>query len=123
MSTAAFITAVVLGSLWGQRGLDDAALAPDVDGVLVIALVAGVLLGVAEEVAAPGAPPGSALADQRGLTVRGPLGFPAYTVPLAEIAAVEVVRVSALGEYGGWAGGSGGGSGSGRCSAAARRCR
>jgi len=40
--------------------------------------------------------------DQRGLTVRGPLGFPAYTVPLAEIAAVDVVRVSALGEYGGW---------------------
>jgi hypothetical protein len=60
---------------------------------------------------------------QRGLTVRGPLGFPAYTVPLTEIAAVDMVRVSALGEYGGWGGGSGVGSGSGRCSAVARRCR
>jgi hypothetical protein len=40
--------------------------------------------------------------DQRGLTVRRPLGFPAYPVPLAEIAAVDVVDVSALGEYGGW---------------------
>lgn len=40
--------------------------------------------------------------DERGLTVRGPLGFPAYTVPLAEIAAVDVIEVSAMGEYGGW---------------------
>jgi hypothetical protein len=40
--------------------------------------------------------------DERGLTVRGPLGFPAYTVPLAEIAAVGVIEVSATGEYGGW---------------------
>jgi hypothetical protein len=40
--------------------------------------------------------------DERGLTVRAPLGFPAYTVPLAQIAAVDVVEVSALGDYGGW---------------------
>jgi hypothetical protein len=40
--------------------------------------------------------------DRRGLTVRGPLGLPSYTVPLDEVAAVEVVRVSALGDYGGW---------------------
>jgi hypothetical protein len=40
--------------------------------------------------------------DERRLTVRGPLGFPAYTVPLAEVAAVDVVEVSALGEYGGF---------------------
>ena len=51
--TAAFTAAVLLGSPWRQRGLDDAALAPGVDGVLVIALLVGVLLGIAAAVAVP----------------------------------------------------------------------
>jgi hypothetical protein len=40
--------------------------------------------------------------DGRGLTVRSPLGWPAVTVPLAEIAAVGVTTVSPLRDYGGW---------------------
>jgi hypothetical protein len=40
--------------------------------------------------------------DRRGLTVRSPFGWPAYTVPLAEIAAVGVVEISPLRDYGGW---------------------
>jgi hypothetical protein len=40
--------------------------------------------------------------DQRGLTVRSPFGWPAYTIPLAEIAAVAVTEVSPLRDYGGW---------------------
>ena len=183
---AAFVTAVVVGSLWLQRGLDDAARAPGVDGVLVVALLVGVLLGTGAALAVPTSPAGSAgvpggaaesgvssgavrgprmelapgeravwsawtgapaavaavpalalvpllvlaalgvapaylllvvvllavvvggslcarvWVDRRGLTVRGPLGFPAYTVALAEIAAVDVVAVAALREYGGW---------------------
>lgn len=40
--------------------------------------------------------------DERGLTVRSPLGRPAHRVPLAEIAAVAVVTVDPLGDFGGW---------------------
>jgi Protein of unknown function (DUF1648) len=176
--TAVFVTAVVVGSLWKQRGLADAADAPGIDDVLVVGLLLGIGLGIAAALAVPGLPAGAGLAagpvagpagrpslgpdervvwsswagappvivaipalalvpllvmaalgiapvfllitvalvalvvgsslaarvwvDRRGLTVRAPLGFPAYTVPLAEIAAVDVIEVSALGDYGGW---------------------
>ncbi|HEV7653299.1 MAG TPA: hypothetical protein VGP36_00985 [Mycobacteriales bacterium] len=172
--TSVFVTAAMLGSLWRQRGLADAADAPGIGLVLVFALLVGVLLGAAAALAVPGAPAvapvaarvdgprlplapdervvwsawsgappvvvaipmlalvplvvmaalgiapaflvvvalaglvvGSSLAarvwvDRRGLTVRAPLGFPAVTIPLDEIAAVDVIQVSALGDYGGW---------------------
>jgi MFS family permease len=43
---AAFLSTIMLGSLAGQRGLDDAAQASGIGGTLVVAIVAGVALGV-----------------------------------------------------------------------------
>jgi hypothetical protein len=174
--TSVFVTAIAVGSLWEQRGLADAADAPGIGGVLVVALLAGLLAGAAAALAVPGDPAGTATAtgpvagarlplapgeqavwsawagappavvavsavalvpiavlvalgtapaflllvlvlvlallgatlsarvwvDRRGLTVRSPFGWPAYTVPLAEIAAVDVIEVSPLRDYGGW---------------------
>lgn len=40
--------------------------------------------------------------DGAGFTVRSALGWPRTTVPTAEIASVEVVQVSPLGDFGGW---------------------
>jgi hypothetical protein len=40
--------------------------------------------------------------DRRGLTVRSPLGWPAVVIPLEDIAAVGVVEISPLRDYGGW---------------------
>jgi hypothetical protein len=77
----------------------------------LVPLVVMAALGIAPAflvvVALAGLVVGSSLAarvwvDRRGLTVRAPLGFPAVTIPLDEIAAVDVIQVSALGDYGGW---------------------
>lgn len=172
---AGFVTLVLVGSLWRQRGLADAAAAPGVGGVLVVALLVGLLLGVATAALVPGDPPGRAVAtgpvpgarplrpgqpitwsawtaasagalgvfalalvpslvlaaigvvpaflllvaalvalmavatlaarvgvDERGLTVRSPLGWPTWRVPLAEVAAADVVDVHPLRDFGGW---------------------
>lgn len=40
--------------------------------------------------------------DERGLTVRSPLGRPSWQVPLADIAEATVVDVRPLREFGGW---------------------
>ena len=172
--TSVFVTGIAVGSLWEQRGLASAADAPGIGGVLVVALLAGLLAGAAAALAVPGEPaavatgpvagarlplaPGEQAAwsawagappavvalaavtllpivvlvalgiapvflvlvlvlvlallgatlsarvwvDRRGLTVRSPFGWPAYTVALGEIAAVQVVEVSPLRDYGGW---------------------
>lgn len=156
---ALFVTATVVGSLWQQRGLSDAAAAPEVDGLLAVALVAALATGPVPAEAprlalAPGEravwsgwatapravlallalsllPPlvlavlgvaplflgllmllllpvvgattaARVWADERGLTVRSPLGWPAYTVPLDEVAAATVVTVDPLRDFGGW---------------------
>ena len=175
---AAFVTLVLVGSLWRQRGLADAATAPDVDGVLVVALVVALLVAAAAAALVPADPPGRAIAtgpvpsaaprlplapgervawsawtaapagvlgilalalvptlvlaavgiapaflllvaglvvllaaatlavrvwvDERGLTVRSPLGWPTWRVPLAEVAAAAAVDVHPLRDFGGW---------------------
>lgn len=40
--------------------------------------------------------------DQRGLRVASPLGVPRFGVPLHEVESVEVVRVTPVGDFGGW---------------------
>lgn len=40
--------------------------------------------------------------DESGLTVTSVAGFPRFRVPLADVAAVEVVTVNPMGEFGGW---------------------
>jgi hypothetical protein len=158
--------------------LADATAAPDIEGVLVAALLLAVLLGLAVAALVPADPPGAATAtgpppadapriplapgervawsawtsvsapvltvlfvallplaipaalgvvpvflgliavfvlvlsatrmaarvwvDERGLTVRSPLGWPTRTVPLAEIAAAAAVRVDPIRDFGGW---------------------
>lgn len=175
---ATFVTAVVVGSLWQQRGLADATAAQDPDLVLVVALLLTLAFGVGAAALAPGDRPGAAVAtgpvpaasprvplgpdervawsawtaaspavltvlavallplaalaaagiaplflllvlllvlvlttatmsarvwvDQRGLTVRSPLGWPRHWVPLAEVAAAAAVDVHPLRDFGGW---------------------
>lgn len=41
-------------------------------------------------------------ADESGLTVRSELGFPRFTVPLADIASAEEIWVNPMGMFGGW---------------------
>lgn len=41
-------------------------------------------------------------ADRRGLTVRSMLGWPRVRIPAEDIAAVQVVEVNPLGDFGGW---------------------
>lgn len=43
-----------------------------------------------------------ATADGRGLTVRSAVGWPSFTVPVAEIVSVRAVHVDAVAEFGGW---------------------
>ena len=40
--------------------------------------------------------------DDRGLVVHSPIGFPRFTVPLAEVEAVTVRNVNPTAEFGGW---------------------
>ncbi|MCZ2813747.1 hypothetical protein O2W15_20140 [Modestobacter sp. VKM Ac-2979] len=58
---------------------------------LALLLVVGLLFGSAR-----------VWVDERGLTVRSPLGRPAWQVPLADIAEATVVDVRPLREFGGW---------------------
>jgi hypothetical protein len=41
-------------------------------------------------------------ADERGLTVRGALGWPLFRVPASEIQSAGALRIDAMGEFAGW---------------------
>lgn len=51
--TATFLGATLLGTLWVQRGLDDAAQAADVGAAIAVAIGAGLLVGVLAGLVAP----------------------------------------------------------------------
>jgi hypothetical protein len=72
---ATFVTAVLVGSLWQQRGLADATAARDPDLVLVVALLLALALGAGAATLAPADRPGAAVAT-------GPVPRDAPRVPL-----------------------------------------
>jgi len=58
------VTGIAVGGLAGQRGLADAQAAPELDGAVLVSVVAGLLVGVATAALAPGPVPGSARATR-----------------------------------------------------------
>jgi hypothetical protein len=175
--SAVFLTTLVVGSLSVQRGVSDAAQAPDIGGVTLVAFGASLAAAVLVGLVVPGDPhlptrapidpsaprldlgprfgptppaftahvsspaalilglvtglliiglagvlrawgllvvglvPVAVVAsfsaagvrvDDQGLTVRSPLGWPRFHVPLDEVVRADTITVRALRDFGGW---------------------
>jgi hypothetical protein len=71
---AGFMGTLVLGTLWLQRGISDWTAAPAVDGVVLLTMLAGLVLGALGAVLTPGDAPAPTTARVPADAARIPLG-------------------------------------------------